>query len=149
MGGQDASWWPGAHTSAPKAPSTYAAESRSKANQGLGWVGENKQVIAVQVIQVDSEDKWKRESLWPWETRLAKLPLLTCHSATPLLCHSATLPLCHSATLPLRRPSTVPTLMRETGHTSPQSSWNIRLAFSTCSQVKQCDTWGVSRKLGE
>ena len=62
MGGQDASWRPGSYTSAPKAPSTYAAESRSKANQGLGWVGENKQVIAVQVIQVDSEDKCIRKA---------------------------------------------------------------------------------------
>ena len=35
----DASWWPGAHTSAPKAPSTYAAEFRSEVSQGLGWVG--------------------------------------------------------------------------------------------------------------
>ena len=36
------------HTSAPKAPSTYAAESRSEVSQGLGWVGKNNQVIAVQ-----------------------------------------------------------------------------------------------------
>ena len=29
----DSSWWPRAHTSVPKAPSTYAAESRSEVSQ--------------------------------------------------------------------------------------------------------------------
>ena len=35
----DGIWWPGDHTLAPKAPSTYAAESRSKLSQRLGLVG--------------------------------------------------------------------------------------------------------------
>lgn len=35
------SWWPGAHTSAPKAASTYAAESRSGLSQGTRAGGRN------------------------------------------------------------------------------------------------------------
>ena len=48
----DGSWWPGAHTSAPKALSTYAAESRSKETR-VG--GKNKQVIAAQAWYCDTE----------------------------------------------------------------------------------------------
>ena len=91
MRGQDASWWPGAHTSAPKAPHTYAAESRSEVSQGLGWMG--KQTNGWSLCrprwgirrQVDEEKsrkgKGKRESPWPWETRLIKLPLSLRHSS--------------------------------------------------------------------
>ena len=68
---------------------TYAAGFRSKARHGLGWVGKSKQVIAVQMVQVDSEDKVDEESrngsgcsLWSWETSLAKLHLHS-HSSTP------------------------------------------------------------------
>ena len=57
---QDAIWWPGAHTSAPKAPSTYAAESRSEVSQGLGWVGKQTNGWSLCGPGTDggSEDRW-------------------------------------------------------------------------------------------
>ena len=91
--GQDTSWWPGAHTSAPKAPSIYEAESRSEVSKGLGWVG--KQVNGWSLCRPDtggeSEDRWRRRKAEsekesgnrPDHEKLVSLNY-PCHSATPL-----------------------------------------------------------------
>ena len=95
------SWWLGAHTSAPKAPFAYAAESRSKASQGLGWVGkEQTSDRCAGVIQVGHPKtvKWMRKQKG---RKSGNRPdpedpaLLNYLLATLPLRHSVTLPLCH------------------------------------------------------
>ena len=94
MRGQDASWWPGAHTSAPKAPSTYTPESRSDVSQGFGWVG--KQINGWSLCRPGtvgkSEDRWMRRKAGrekeggnrPDPEKLVSLNY-PCRSTTPLL----------------------------------------------------------------
>ena len=93
---QDASWWPGAHTSAPKAPSTYAAESRSEVSQGSGgWASKQTGDRCAGLVQMGDPktDGWEQKSRKgngsgnrPDPEKLVPLNYPG-HPATPLLHH--------------------------------------------------------------
>ena len=125
-----ASWWPGAHISAPKAPSTYATGSLNRVSQGIGSVWKKKKrVIVVQayLVQVVGNPKTGMYISYIDEERSRKRKE-SGNRSDPEKLVSLNYPLLRQSSPPLLRQISRycgPSRHACAGHTSPELSWNM------------------------